>query len=349
MLVRFAIIGCGKITERLTLPQLRRCPDAKVTALVDKDRAAAKRLADQFGLDRHRIWTNWSEMLRGAEADAVAVNLPNVLHAEVTVAALKAKKHVLVEKPMALTLAEADAMMRAARANQRLLMVEHTQRFDPVHEAAHGILRRETLGRITQLRGRIGHAGPEYWTGRKRSWFTDKRRSGGGALFDIGVHIVDVLRWLSGKEVRRIFCQAKTLQKRVTVEDNASALLEFTDGTLGSFEASWTTRPYEMTTHFYGERGQLRTAIGSRHPLLVQLCRRKGDPNKPAGEAVSPVVRSSSRLGGAYPSFVASITQRSTTPFISGEEGRRTLEVILAAYESVRTGRWVRLPLTRTS
>lgn len=345
MPVRFAIIGCGKITERLTLPQLKRCPDAEVTALVDKDRAAAKRVAGQLDLDRSRIWTDWKRMLREAEVDAVAVNLPNVLHAEVTVAALQAKKHVMVEKPMALTLVEADAMVRAARVNRRLLMVEHTQRFDPVHEAAYAILRRGTLGPVTQLRGRIGHAGPEYWTGRTRSWFTDKRRSGGGALFDVGVHIVDVLRWLSGKEVRRISCQAKALQKRVAVEDNASALLEFTDGTLGSFEASWTTRPYEVTTHFYGERGQLRTSLGSRRPLLLQWCQRKGDPNQPLGNAVYPAVRSSSRLGGAYPCFVASITKRSAAPFVSGQEGRRTLEVILAAYESVRSGRWVGLPL----
>jgi len=342
--VRFALVGCGKITERLALPQLQGCPDAEVTALVDTRRAAAKRMADRFGIDRGRIWTSWKRMLREAEVDAVAVNLPNVLHAEVAIAALEAKKHVMVEKPMALTLAEADAMLDAARANRRLLMVEHTQRFDPVHEVAYDLLRRKALGEVTQLRGRIGHAGPEYWSGTTRSWFTDKRQSGGGALVDVGAHIVDLLRWLSGKRVKRICCQAKTLQKRVRVEDNASALLEFSDGTFGSFEVSWTTRPYEVTTQFYGERGQLRTTVGAAHPVVVRYCQRKGDPNKPLRGDVPIAVPAASRRGGAYPRFVEAITAGRPLA-VPGEEGRRTLEVILAAYESVRVGSWVELPL----
>jgi predicted dehydrogenase len=342
--LRFALIGCGKITERLALPQLKACPDVDVTALVDKRRAAAARLADQFGIDRRRIWTDWKRMLREAEVDAVAVNLPNVLHAEVAIAALEAKKHVMVEKPMALTLAEADAMVEAARTHRRFLMVEHTQRFHPAHEVAYDLLQRGTLGTVTQVRGRIGHAGPEHWSGTPRSWFTDKRQSGGGALFDVGIHIVDVLRWLSGKQVRRICCQAKTLQKRVKVEDNASALLEFTDGTLGSFEASWTTRPYEVTTVFYGERGQLRTAVGAVHPVVIKFCQRTGDPNKQIGDDTHPAVPASSRRGGAYPCFIDSIA-KGRAPVVPGEEGCRTLEVILGAYESVRSGRWVDLPL----
>lgn len=343
MPVRFALIGCGKITERLALPQLQGCADARVTALIDKDRSTARRMAERFGLDHCRIWTSWKRMLQEAEVDAVAVNLPNVLHAEVAIAALEAKKHVMVEKPIALTLTEADAMVHAARANRRLLMVEHTQRFHPAHEVAYAVLRRGSLGRLTQLRGRIGHAGPEYWAGRRQSWYTDRRQSGGGALIDVGVHIVDMLRWLSGKEVRRIVCQATTLEKRLSVEDTASALLEFTDGTFGSVEASWTTRPYEVSTHFYGEGGQLWTDISAARPVSIQYCQRTGDPNQPRGKPLRPAVPASSRVGGAYPTFIRSImTGRPVA--VPGEEGRRTLEVVLAAYASVRTGRWVELP-----
>ena len=344
MPVRVALIGCGKITERLALPQLTRCPGAAAAALVDIDPRAAKRLAAQFEIHAP-IWTDWKAMLREAEVDAVAVNLPNALHAEVTIAALKAGKHVLVEKPIALTLAEADAMVEAARGSRRILMVEQTQRFDPAHEAARELLLGGSLGPVTQLRGRIGHAGPEYWAGSQSSWLIDQRQSGGGALMDVGIHIADLLRWLSGKSVRRICCQAKTLQKHIAVEDNASALLEFTDGTLGSFEVSWTTRPYEVATSFYGERGTLRTSIGSPTPVTVRYADLDGDPNR-LGEEAHPPVPASSRLGGAYRSFVESIAA-GTTPSVSGEEGRATLEVILGAYESIKTGGWVTLPLAR--
>ncbi len=342
--VRFGIIGCGKITERLALPQLAACAKAEVAALVDTDRAAAERLADRFRIDRRLIWTDWKRMLREAEVEAVAVCLPNHLHAEATVAALGAKKHVLVEKPIATTLAEADAMIAAAKAHERFLMVEQTQRFDPVHEVAHELLANGTLGKVLRLHGRLGHAGPEYWS-TTSPWFTEKRQSGGGALIDVGVHILDLLRWLSGKDVKRLCCHAKTLQKSVAVEDNAAVLLEFTDGTMGAFDVSWTTHPYEVTTTWYGQKGQLRTAIGAEHPVRVQLCKADGDPNQPLGEELRPAIPATSRVGGAYPYF-AECVLTGTPPFVSGEEGRATLEVILGAYESMRTGGWVDLPLS---
>jgi len=341
--VRFAIIGCGKITERLTLPQLAGTPDAEVAALVDKDAAAAARMARRFRIDRRRIWTDWRRCLRQADVDAVAVNLPNALHAEAALAALGAGKHVMVEKPMAVTLREADAMIRAARAKNRYLMVEQTQRFDPGHEAAYDILRSGRLGRITQVRGRIAHAGPEYWSGQARPWLVDRRLSGGGVLMDVGAHIADLLRWLSGKRVKRLMCQASTVAKRVTVEDNAAVLMDFTDGTIGSFEVSWTTQPYEVVTAFYGERGVLRTSLGGARRVTVEWAQRRGDPNHRMGPPVYPPVARGSRLGGAYPHFVRCIRER-RTPAIPGTEGRATLQVLLAAYESARRGRWVELP-----
>lgn len=281
-------------------------------------------------------------MLREADCDAVAVCVPNDLHAEVSVAALRAKKHVLVEKPMATTLAEADAMLAAARASRRLLMVEHAQRFDPAHAAARELLRRGRIGRITGLQGRIGHAGPEYWAGTRSGWFVERRRSGGGALMDIGAHIVDLLLWLSAKRPRRVCCTVRTVRKRIAVEDNAAALLEFSDGTIGSFEASWTTQPYEVRTTFWGERGILRTTLGQRHPVVVEDARRIGDPNHRLGPPRHPPLPRS--IVGAYGWFVEAIAGR-RPPVSTGGDGRAALEVLLACYRSARLGRWIDLPM----
>ena len=124
MPVRFGIVGCGKVAERLALPQLTSCSNARVTALVDTKRQAGRRLAEQFGIDRRLVWTDWRRMLREAEVDAVAVCVPNVLHHEVTLGCCRAKKHVMVEKPIARTLAEAEAMIEAARRGGVRLMVD---------------------------------------------------------------------------------------------------------------------------------------------------------------------------------------------------------------------------------
>ncbi len=345
MPVRFGIVGCGKVAERLALPQLNGCAQARVTALVDTKREAARRLAEQFGIDRRLVWTDWRRMLREAEVDAVAVCVPNFLHYEVTLGCCRAKKHVMVEKPIARTLQEADGMIDAARRAGVRLMVEQTQRFDPAHEVAKALLDSGRLGRIHTLRGRLGHAGPEYWS-RTSPWYTRRAQSGGGALMDLGIHLVDLLLWLSGKSVKRLCASAATIEKRVPVEDTASLLMEFTDGTLGSCEVSWTTRVYEVMTWFQGERGKLTTANDRAHPVSVQWARTTGDPNKPRGAEVYPEVPRASRWGGAYAQFVDSVLH-ARPPGVSGEDGRRALEVVTAAYRSIQERCWVELPLAR--
>ncbi|MBI2093659.1 MAG: Gfo/Idh/MocA family oxidoreductase [Candidatus Omnitrophica bacterium] len=342
MPVRIALIGCGKVTERIALPQLATCQDAQVASLVDIDRSAAIEMADKLKIDRRRVWTDWKQMLRDAEVDAVAVNLPNALHAEVAVAALEARKHVLVEKPIATTLADADAMIRASRIYKKVLMVDQTQRFHPVHELAHELLGQGKLGKVGDLSGRLGHAGPEYWSGKRKSWLVDPVQSGGGALMDVGIHILDLLRWLSGKEVRRVCCQTKTLEKQVPVEDNAKVLLEFTDGAIGSFEASWTARPYEVTTRFYGREGTLCTTLDAPRPLVIRYAKQDEDPNHLKGEE-DPSIPSASRRGGAYSCFIQCV-QEGKAAAVSGEDARASLEVILAAYASVKSGGWIELP-----
>ncbi|PIQ84008.1 MAG: hypothetical protein COV75_04390 [Candidatus Omnitrophica bacterium CG11_big_fil_rev_8_21_14_0_20_63_9] len=344
--VRFAIVGCGKITERLALPQLAHNRHAAVAALIDINRTSALRMARQFHIDQRLVWTSWRRMLRYADVDAVAVNVPNALHAEIAVAALEAGKHVLVEKPIATTLADADAMIAAARRHRRVLMVEQTQRFDPAHETAHRLLRAGAIGAIREVRGRLGHAGPQYWAGTTKTWLTDRRLSGGGALMDVGAHIVDLLRWFSGKRIRRLCCRTSTLHKRLKVEEAAAAILEFEDGTLGAFDASWTTQPYEISTVCYGDRGTLRTSFGRGPRVALELSRRRGDPNQFDRPVQYPKVPDGSRQGGAYAAFIRSI-RTSTPPLISGAEGRATLEVLLAAYESAKTRRWVELTTGR--
>jgi predicted dehydrogenase len=222
-------------------------------------------------------------------------------------------------------------------------MVEQTQRFDPVHQAAKRIIDSGVLGHVHNIKGRIGHAGPEYWSEGKGHWFYNKKKSGGGAMVDIGVHITDLVRWFAGKPVTEVFATIRTMEKPVKVDDNATVLLKFADGSKGEIECSWTTRPYEVMTWTYGSKGKMMTAIGTEKPVKVVIAKTaKGeDPNNTL-EEIYPEIGPGAPWENAVHYFIDCVAHRNA-PFVSGEEGRETIRVINAAYESSAKGKWVRV------
>ncbi len=343
-MIRVGIIGCGKITERASLPNLVNYKEkCEVTYLCDTIKARAEALRKDFGLRGTKILTDWRKLVVQEDVDAVFVNTPNYLHEKMTVAAARNKKHVLVEKPIATSVKAAQNMVDAAKKAKVLLMVEQTQRFDPVHQAAKDVITSGVLGKIHNIRGRIGHAGPEYWSLGEADWYYEKKKSGGGCMVDIGVHIADLVRWFKAKKVVGVFARIQTLEKKIPVDDNATVLLKFEDGSKGEFECSWTTRPYEVLTYVYGQQGKMVTSIGSKQPVVVTMANtNKGcDPN----DALKVKSLSTGKGGGwenAVHYFIDCV-RRGEKPFVSGEEGTDTLKVILAAYESSKRGKWIKV------
>ncbi len=341
MTVKIGIIGCGKITERASLPNIKNYPKAEVKCLCDILPERTKETIEKFGLKGVDVTEDWKELVKRSDIDAVFVNTPNCLHEEMTVGACESKKHVLVEKPITISIKAADNMIESAKENGVMLMVEQTQRFDPVHQAAKKFIDSGKLGKISMVKGRIGHAGPEYWSEGKGHWFYDKEKSGGGAMIDVGVHILDLIRWLTGKQVSQVCANIRTVEKDVPVDDNGSVLLRFEDGAIGHFEASWTTRPYEVLTYIYGQNGKLMTAIGSDKPILARMATvgEGKDPNCLL-EDITPEVGPGGGWENAVHYFIDCV-EKGQMPFVSGEEGRDTMRVILAAYESAKKGGWV--------
>lgn len=343
-MVRVGIIGCGKISERASLPNLMNYRDhCRVVFLCDIVRKKAESLADRFNLSGPRITTDWRRLVASRDVDAVFVNTPNYLHEPMAVGAARCGKHVLVEKPLSISIKAAENMIRSARRAGICMMVEQTHRFDPVHQAAKRVIDSGVLGKIHNIRGRIGHAGPEYWSQGQCPWYYQKRKSGGGCLVDIGVHICDLLRWFKGRRVSEVFATIQTLEKRLAVEDNATVLLRFEDGSKGEFECSWTTRPYEVMTFVYGQEGKLTTNIGGKEPVAVTLAKTaKGlDPNFPRSRR-HPAVGRGAGWENAIHHFIDCLNA-GRRPLVPAEEGRETMRVILAAYASQKTRRWVRL------
>lgn len=336
--LRVGVIGCGQIARVLHAPDYSFCPETDLVALCDSMRSAAKGLADAFAPGA-QVYTDYKQMLKREELDAVTITLPNRLHGEVTVAALKAGCHVLVEKPMATSRAEAQKMIDTANEQGRLLLVNQCQRLLPAHQRAREIVQKGMLGKILHVTSMFGHGGPELWS-PKGKWFFRKKDARFGVMADLGVHKADILRFITGKEVAEVSAYAACLaKKRTDVDDNFVACLTFTDGTVGTLGASWTVTGMDCNyTILHGTKGSLRILELPGKPLVANLT----DPDREVVFDVTPrqLLYEGSwgmDVGGAFARAIAGKEE----PFCSGEEGKRSLEIILAAEKSMSTGRSV--------
>lgn len=369
-MLHIGIIGAGAIARYAFLPGFSEpdselaarampdwfhngCANARVVMLASRTREKAEALAHAFGVPR--VVDDWRELIASPDIDAVCVTTPNDLHHEMTVAACRAGKHVLVEKPLALNMAQAREMVDAAREANVVLMVHQNQRFFPVHEIAKQIVESNILGPVLSLRARWSHAGPENWS-PEGAWFFDPAHAGHGALFDLGIHKFDLIRYLTGKEAAEISAFTATLDKKIRVEDNGVAIVRCTDDSLGVVEASWTSPPNENSIRLYGTRGYLQVGSDSAYPVSVHFPEspRKQEMQLPEGEwshsrvagdtIFVPAIPTSSATGGMFRHFVECIT--TGIPCIaSGADNVKSFEMCLAAFQSAGTRRAIDLPL----
>lgn len=334
--VRVAVIGCGSISKHRHIPEYAANSNAELVAFVDPVIERAQQFADTYG---GKAYSDYETMLAEVKPDAVSVCTPNALHAPMSIAAAKAGAHVLVEKPMAVTDAEAEAMIQAAKDNGVQLMVGHNQRFMPPHVKAKQILESGVLGKVLTFRTSFGHPGPDGWSvDGANSWFFRKEEALMGAMGDLGVHKSDLIRWMLNDEVAEIGAFVGTLHKEGTqVDDNASCILRMNSGAIGTLVASWTYyRGEDNSTILWCENGVMKIGTHPDDQVIVEL--RNGTVEKHKVGAISTNDKQES--SGVVDAFLESIAN-GTTPAVSGEEGRASLKVILCAFESQETGKFV--------
>ncbi|TYP76586.1 Gfo/Idh/MocA family protein [Paenibacillus methanolicus] len=334
--LRVAIIGCGAITYYRYAPEYASHPEVEIAAFCDVIGDRADGYVQQYG---GRAFTDYRAMLEEIKPDLVTVCTPNVFHAEMTIAAANAGAHVLVEKPMATNAEEAEAMIAAARRNGVQLMVGQSQRLMPPHLKAKELLSSGRLGSVLTFRCSAGHKGPETWSVDGRdSWFFRKNEAAMGAAGDLGIHKADLIRWLLDDEVAEVSAYISNLDKAGSdVDDNLVASLRMNSGALGTLVASWTYYQGEDNTSiFWCEHGTLKIGFEPDFPVIVQL--KDGTVEK---YGVGGIATNDNQLrSGVVDSFVDGI-RKGNAPFISGEEGLRSLKVILAAFVSALTGKAV--------
>lgn len=336
--IKVAVFGCGAIAERRHIPEYAANENVELVAFADPIVERAEKMAETYG---GKAYSSYEELLANETVDAVSVCTPNYLHAPMAIAAANAGKHVLVEKPMAVSTEEGEQMIEAAKKNGVYLMVGHNQRLMPPHVKAKEILDSGKLGKVLNFRTSFGHPGPEAWSvDGAESWFFRKEEAIMGAMGDLGVHKSDFIRYLLDDEVSEVAGFISTLHKEGTkVDDNATCLLRMKSGAIGTLVASWTQyRAGDNSTVLWCENGVMKIGTVEGDEVIVELTNGTVETYKVGAMATNEKQVPS----GVIDAFVESIVTQ-TPPAISGEEGLRSLQVILAAFESEKTGQIIKL------
>ena len=266
--VRIGLIGAGSISHFHALGYQANHDLAQIEAVCDLNKARAEAFAEKYNIAR--VYTDYASMLADAPLDAVSVAVWNHAHADATIASLKAGKHVLCEKPLAMNATQAEEMLRTAKQEDKLLMVGFVRRFAQNAEAMKAIIDAGELGDIYSARVSMVRR----W-GNPGGWFSDKKRSGGGALIDLGVHIIDLARYLAGNP-RPVSVYAATfsylgVKPDITgvwkyktadysdfcdVEDAATAMIRFDNGMVTYVNVTWVENaPDSSMMQFSGTKG----------------------------------------------------------------------------------------------
>lgn len=330
-MVRFGILGFGLHAAKRLIPGFQQAKNARVTALSRREPERARASARQYGIPL--AFDSPAELCRSPEVDAIFVATPNACHLEHVLLALAGGKPVLCEKPMAMDAHQCQAMVEAARQAGLLLGVAQVFRF------ADSIARlRERL-----LGGQIGHpvfARSEFsYRGLQhpRTWINNRRMAGGGPITDVGVHCIDVLRFVLQDEVARVHACAFPDQPSDKVEAAGVLTLEFRKRTLATVLVSTRTE-YRTPLEFVGETGTLRVddGLSVERPVFLELLR--------AGAVVeSEEITNALAYARQVDAFAAAV-EADADFCVPGEEGWRDQLVLDAAYRSLKTGRSVAVP-----
>lgn len=339
--LKFAIVGCGVISPTHAR-SIHELPDACLTAVCDIVPEKAQALAGVYPAE---VYTDVGEMLRHADIDVVDVTTPSGTHADIGIAAARAGKHVLVEKPMDITLERADALIAACRETGVKLGVISQHRFDPAVMALRAAVQEGRLGRLN-----FGGSHTKWFRSQEYydsgDWRGTWALDGGGALINQSIHYVDLLQYMLGP-IDELSAYTGTLaHTRIEVEDVAVAALKFRSGALGLLEGSTSAYPgYCARLDVYGSEG----SVIIENDQIIAWNMRSGESCPVQAETAGGFIGGSSSKDiwhYAHRSQIAEMIaaiREDRKPMVDGEEGRKPLEIVLAVYESARTGRPVRL------
>ena len=353
--LRFGIIGCGVIgsTHAEAIASL---PDAQLVAVADTGPANAQRLANTYGA---RAYTNLQEMVAREELDIVNICTPSGYHREHACAAMRAGKHVIVEKPIEITLAAIDEMLRVQQEMGVKLAVISQHRFDPASRQVHTLSEEKAFGRLV-----LGNVIVPWWRSQayydSGAWRGTWAIDGGGVLMNQSIHSIDLLQWFMGP-VHSLYAYTDRLAHRMETEDVAVAVLRFKNGALGTIAATTGAYPGVTTRiEIFGDKGSAMI----ENDTLAYLHLASTETEQVGAYGANPAagkkgVEQSADTLGATAHNPAALSSNSHAlqiadmmraireggiPLVDGHAARHPVEIILGIYESARTHMEVTFP-----
>jgi predicted dehydrogenase len=339
--IGFGIIGCGAISK-VYFENLAQLPEAEIIATADIDKERARSLAQQY---RAKAWyTNYKELLENERVEAVCICLPPYLHAKIGVDALKAGKHTLIEKPLAINLKEADILIKAARKAGVKIGVAYQYRFNEAVRWAHEIAKSGEIGNL--LLGNLWvkqYRSDEYYMNEK--WRAKWSTAGGGVVMSNAIHWLDLLLLHFGP-AKEVYAQMGTFTHNIEVEDISGGIIRFKSGAIGTFVASNSTKPsFPVRMDIHGDKGTI-ILEGESEKLHAKLFKKMGVEREFTSKELPkldtpPFVPSEGHKPLIKDFLIAILENRE--PVVSGEEGRKSLEIVEAIYKSAKNNKVVRL------
>jgi len=336
----FGIVGCGMISE-WHARAIAEIDGIYLVGVTDVNKNSRERLAKKYGV---RAFDTYEQMLNCAEVDVVCICTPSGLHAPLAIQAAKAGKHIIVEKPMALNLEEADQMIHVCEENRVKLSVISQLRFTEAIGRLKEAVDKGLLGRLI-----MGNIYMKYYRSQEyydsSSWRGTWKMDGGGALMNQGIHGIDLLQYIMGK-VKSVFAYARTLARNIEVEDTAVAVLEFDNGALGIIQGTTSVYPgFPRVLEINGSKGTIALEEdsiikweieGLSPPEGVVIGKTKANSaSNPSDFSIEGHIKQIQDMAHAI--------WEDRKPLVDQYEGRKPIEIIMAIYESSRTKKMVTL------
>nr|WP_153865482.1 MULTISPECIES: Gfo/Idh/MocA family oxidoreductase [Myxococcaceae] len=340
--VGYALVGLGHLTLEELLPAFAQCTASRPVALVSGDLAKARTVARQYGISEKSLYDykTFDRIRDNPEVQVVYVVLPNSMHAEFTVRAAQAGKHVLCEKPMANTVAECEQMIEACRKAQRKLMVAYRMQYEPHHRALIGMARSGALGALKLFTADNGQheSNPQHWR-------LKRALAGGGALPDVGLYCLNASRYLSGEEPIEVMGTQYSTPgdaRFKEVEEQFAFTLRFPSGLIAACTTGYSIHESRRLRLMGSEAWADMDPAFAYRGLRLRIARKSKDDPK-VEEETERKYAEKSQFARELDHFSTCI-QQGKDPHTPGEEGLQDQRLMEALYQSAREGKPVKLP-----
>lgn len=325
-MLRIAMLSFAHVHADGYARHVENHPEANIEMIWEDDPGRAKDAHEKFHAP---VCEDLEEVLSSPNVDAVVINAYTSQHRDLMLAAARHKKHIFTEKALAVNTKDADEIVAAVRESGIKFMISLPSRTRPENLFMKRVLDQGWIGKVSMMRARVAHcASLDHWFHDGSAWFADAERAGGGALFDLGCHTVDVMRWFMGEPVS-VISKVQQFSDAYPIDDNSAIVVEFKNGGLGILDTAWVQRSGPNPIEIYGTEG----FVGRDFSGKLQLSSTKLQPEGIAG-TIQPT-----QLPEALPMPMdqwISAVLHNTPMTITVEDGRNLTQLLEAAYQSAK-------------